>query len=630
LKIFAVILLGKISPPATLSFHVSNEPLFQLSKLSENTSPKNPPETQNIFSTLPKLGDASIAILDELDKVTENGDLIPKQPKSYFAANHLWDASQNKIHLYAARNEWIGFQIYFNGDVKNVKPIFLWDKSAANAANAYDYYLPSVTFSRFGYIDSKIGKIADPVILLKPEENINITKQNSLLCEIYVPKTAKQGYHGNLVLTEMNGDQAVRSVSIDVYLTVWDFSLPDTLQFFPEMNCYGLPENERDYYRMAQLHRTYINRVPYSHRGTVNDGCAPRWNAKTQTFDWTDWDKRYKDYFDGTAFQDLPRGAVPIEAFYLPLFENFPADIFQHYNGNAWANDAFDNEYRETFQTAARQFAEHFIAKKWNQTCFQFFLNNKMDYKRDGWNRASSPWLLDEPASFQDFAALKFFGEQFQIGVQSLNPRNMPIRFRCDISRPQWQRDSLNGVLDVNVVGGEAFHRYNRLINDRKERFGQIIYTYGTTCPPESGAYQPVIWSLDAWSLGADGIVPWQTIGNADSWKNSDELAIFYPPQNSANNLSTNTKETIPNVIPSLRLKGYRRGQQDVEYLVLLQKAKNLRRWNVAQMVRHEINFQPQTLTKFSEDAGTVHYESVSPQDLWRLRIDVARLIEGL
>ena len=41
------------------------------------------------------------------------------------------------------------------------------------------------------------------------------------------------------------------------------------------MNCYSLPNNERDYYRLAQIHRTYINRVPYSHRGTVGDGLAP-------------------------------------------------------------------------------------------------------------------------------------------------------------------------------------------------------------------------------------------------------------------------------------------------------------------------------------------------------------------
>ena len=54
-----------------------------------------------------------------------------------------------------------------------------------------------------------------------------------------------------------------------VILQVWDFTLPDHLSFLPEMNCYGLPDNERDYYRLAHRHRTILNRVPYSQSGQV-------------------------------------------------------------------------------------------------------------------------------------------------------------------------------------------------------------------------------------------------------------------------------------------------------------------------------------------------------------------------
>ena len=57
-------------------------------------------------------------------------------------------------------------------------------------------------------------------------------------------------------------------MELDVALQVWDFTLPDYLSFLPEMNCYGLPENERAYYRLAHRHRTVINRVPYSQRGS--------------------------------------------------------------------------------------------------------------------------------------------------------------------------------------------------------------------------------------------------------------------------------------------------------------------------------------------------------------------------
>jgi len=41
------------------------------------------------------------------------------------------------------------------------------------------------------------------------------------------------------------------------------------------MNCYGLPENERAYYRLAHRHRTVLNRLPYNQNGQMQDGCAP-------------------------------------------------------------------------------------------------------------------------------------------------------------------------------------------------------------------------------------------------------------------------------------------------------------------------------------------------------------------
>ena len=52
---------------------------------------------------------------------------------------------------------------------------------------------------------------------------------------------------------------------------------------------------------------------------------------------------------------------------------------------------------------------------------------------------------------------------------------------------------------------------------------------YGGTNPVQASNLQPVGWTLDAWSLGADGVLPWQTIGTARSWQQGDELSLFYP-----------------------------------------------------------------------------------------------------
>ena len=70
---------------------------------------------------------------------------------------------------------------------------------------------------------------------------------------------------------------------------------------------------------------------------------------------------------------------------------------------------------------------------------------------------------------------------------------------------------------------------YPRLVFDRKRTLGEIVLEYGSTNPVEGSNVQPVGWCIDAWSMGTDGIIPWQTVGNADSWKQADELALFYP-----------------------------------------------------------------------------------------------------
>ncbi len=250
-----------------------------------------------------------------------------------------------------------------------------------------------------------------------PASTRRAAKSGSLHVEIYVPHDLAAGeYRGTLTLSARGG-AGRGTLRLPVTLRVWDFTLPDHLSFLPEMNSYGLPDNERDYYRLAHRHRTVLNRLPYYQNGRIADGCAPRWDARRQALDWSDWDRRFGPLLDGSAFADLPRKGVPVEVFYLPLHENWPTPMEGHYNGNYWADRAFPESYRKAFVASSRGMAEHFRARGWNETLFQCLLNNKVDFKKRGWSRGSSPWLLDEPASFQDFWALRYFARAFHEGV---------------------------------------------------------------------------------------------------------------------------------------------------------------------------------------------------------------------
>jgi hypothetical protein len=588
---------GNVGPAAKAKVRVSSKIAAPLPGVSAKPFAEQ--------AALPRLSETTVAILDELDKVHPvTGEMIPKQAEGYLAANHLWSGKDKRIRLHAARNEFVSFQVLLRGDVKHVRPTLTFeDEDAAKI---------QVAWGNYNHVLSKKGPLPDPIVPLSSMgENIAGQKSRSLHAEIYAPHDIKAGdYKGRLTL-----DASRQTLTLGVSLRVWDFTLPDYLSFLPEMNCYGLPANELGYYRLAHRHRTFLNRVPYSHNGSVHDGCAPGWDGAK--LDWTAWDRRFGPYFDGSAFADLPRRGVPIEGFYLPMFENWPTPMAGNYNGSYWADRAFPESYRRNFVEVSRQMAEHLQAKRWHDTLFHVFFNGKVDFKRTGWSRGTSPWLLDEPASFQDYWALRYFGTAFHEG-RNQAPGQAKLVFRCDISRPQWQRDTFDGLLDYNVVGG-AMRQYHRLVFDRKKANGELVIEYGGSNAIEDSNMQAVGWTLDSWALGSDGVLPWQTVGNGDSWRKADSLALFYPGRNAG--------EREP--IPSIRLKAYRRGQQDVEYLTLLSQVKGEPRWALGQRVREALRLTAMRKgTGFvGEDAGVVDFAQLKPQAVWALRVRIGQVL---
>jgi hypothetical protein len=551
----------------------------------------------------PKLGALDVAILDELDKVQPvTGAMVPPQPAGYLAANHLWDARSRTLRLHAARNEFVAFQVLIGGDARDARP-------------ALDLPGVAAEFGRYRAVGTKSGPLPDPIVPLDaPDAPVPGRTRTSLHAELYVPRDAEAGDHrGTLTLT-----RGRETLEINVLLRVWDFTLPDVLSFLPEMNCYGLPPDDRDYYRLAHRHRTALNRVPYFHNGRVEEGFAPPRSADG-AFDWTDWDRRFGPLFDGSAFADLPRAGVPIECFYLPLFENWPTPMEGNYGGDYWADRAFPGSYRDAFVEASRQFAAHMNERGWDETFFQFYMNGKNNFKANGWSRGTSPWLLDEPANWQDYWALRWFGAAFHEGAGGAAGR-AKMAFRADISRPEWQRDALDPLLDYNVVGG-AFRRYQRMVVDRKHANGEVVLEYGGTNAVEDSNMQPVGWAWSAWSLGADGILPWQTIGEAGSWERGDALSLFYPARGG-----------LPGPTPSVRLKAYRRGQQDAEYLTLLARVESEPRWALGRAVRDALRLSGRRRASdpaAAEDAGLVDFAGLRPQDAWAVRVQIGEALSA-
>ena len=83
-------------------------------------------------------------------------------------------------------------------------------------------------------------------------------------------------------------------------------------------------------------------------------------------------------------------------------------------------------------------------------------------------------------------------------------------------------------------------------------------------------------------------------------------------------------------MIPSIRLKAYRRGQQDVEYLTLWSLLHKEPRWAVGRQVRAALNLagtHQATGLDVAEDAGRIDYARFRPQDLWALRTRIGEAL---
>lgn len=552
-------------------------------------------------TALPKV----FAVLDGLDKIS-----LSKDAPLASGDDFLWNASTERIRLSAARNEWVDFQVMFARPFDDLRVSVEFDDAAITAEVSA---LRGVATAR--------GRFGDPLVPVAAQhalaESASSAPDDRYLgawVDVFVARDAKRGSHrGRLVVSQHDTRR-----EIEIALHVFGFALPDRLSFVPEMNAYALPPppEELAWYRLAHEHRTCLNRLAYDWKGRVADGCAPK--VVDGAFDWKAYDARFGPLFDGSAFAGSKRANVPVETFYLPINENWPVPIEPHFRGGYWADEALDAEYWAQFSRGCGAFAEHIASAGWNRTLFEFLLNDKVYFKDKSWSRSSAPWIFDEPTHTQDFFALRCFGAAFHAGV--LEKRGAAqLVFRADVSRPEWQRDMLDGLLDVDVVGS-AFVAYRPLVMQKKRANHEIVFRYATANAVDESNVMPAAWCIETWCLGGDGVIPWQTIGTAKSWTDGDALALLYPGS------AIGRAEPVP----SVRLKAFRRGQQDVEYLVAWASALGLPREVIGERVLATLSLSAVSSARNAEDAGSVSYPNIDARKLAALRRAIGRQIDAL
>ena len=310
-----------------------------------------------------------------------------------------------------------------------------------------------------------------------------------------------------------------------------------------------------------------------------------------------------------------------------------------NYNGDYWADRAFPESYRRAFVAAARQIAEHFQAKGWTETLFQGFLNNKNNFKARGWSRGSSPWLLDEPASFQDYWALRYFARAFHEGINQAADR------RRDRRRPRIASVVATAGLPRRHLPAAVAARQPRRPAGlpRGRRRDADVSPAGLRPQADVGRDRARVW-LDESGRGleppAGRLVPRCLVaggrrrppladGRQRRFVEAGRRAVALLSGRGRPSRS-GAGRSAPAPIPSIRLKAYRRGQQDVEYLTLWSQLHNEPRWAVGRQVRAALKLagmRQGTGSTGGEDAGRIDYGRLRPQDLWALRVAIGEAL---
>ena len=561
--------------------------------------------------------DAALAVIPPLDKYDIDGKPIGDLPTDYRWRNEVFDG--RAISLSAARGEAVGFQMLLKG----TGSVSVQCELGGLRTDLY----------RAVYVKSKQGAIPDPLV---PFETVDLSPSQAtpVVVDVFVPFDLQSRTVAGIV-------RVSDGRSVPIQLKVHDFALPRKASFLCEMNSYGVPNRLSEFYRLQEIaydHRAHCNILYYNHRSAAPgarkcvldmildlgpDATGRRMAERrfndikpgSETTYWDDFVQAFGAYLSGEHFRDGHRGAIPAPGFYLMFHESWPLNVRAYFDGDPDAYRAFKSkpEYARTFVSLMRDFIRLADKEGWRETGFQVYLNNKG--KLDDLTR--NPWVLDEPASYWDYRALAFYSDLVRQAKGDSCPTQLD--FRIDISRPHFDRGQLRGKIDLWVVANGAMRGHSRLVRDRAERSGFRYWVYGTTNAVEDSNRATQAWVLESFRLGACGVVPWQTVdkkGNA--MRKANQLGLFIFDR-------TNDGRTV--IRHSLRLKAYRRAQQDVEYLTLLRDRLRLTPAQMRQFIDHYVQLDGRTRVRYAEDAGTAQYRRLSPEAFRRLRVAAARML---
>jgi len=561
--------------------------------------------------------------------------------EKYDRANAVWDASAALIRLAAARADTVAFQLAvkaLEGKLDSVR-IDVGDLKgdggripASNVRLFRNWYVKTGGWWHSEYAVPLTGSLNIPA----SGNGVAQQRMQAVTVDVFVPRTAKPGTYEGPVTVEAAG---LTPVKLRLRIRVHEAVIPDELNFNPELNCYGGPgeagtKHFFESHRLAHYHRCTINRVPYGQDGVVDEDMLPTLGGAgkdIRVVDWAAFDRKVGPILSGKAFRGNPRDGVPVRTFYLPLFENWPANIHKHYHpgaptsGENWnmrhnmmakpIEEAFDQAYKDAMVGVTRQYVEHFEQKGYTRTAVEMYLNNKPKEDR----MVSTAWTLDEPVRTLDWMALAFYSRLFHEGTKG--QRTAQFVFRGDISRPHWQGSFMDGLMEYMYANSGQF-AMPRLLADWKRRNDGVLYCYGACNPlmrndkPVSH-YESAAWCIKAYVHGCDGILPWLSLFDGDGKLLTEPGSGYHGLDNGL--LIDGQRFGVARVA-SYRVFALREGAQLVELMRQVAAARGYTRVQMGMLVEPKVQLGAAFKQAFADEAAAVSFGEVSGDAFVELR----------
>jgi hypothetical protein len=516
-----------------------------------------------------------VAVVDDGVKVGSDGRILGLvELPGYLDSNPAWNGKS--VTLAGARGETVAFQVLVQPGSRSLAGVDVGVSDlrreggpgmvdASRFARFREWYVRVTLPSQSPARSAGPGEYPDALIPADTPRwglpiDVDAGRTQGIWIDCAIPADAAQGtYRGTVTVASTAGVLA----RLDIVLRVHDFAIPAERHLrwrigysgFEEVPrqlgiAAGSPEwlaLERDLYRLVwEGHRaaptTHYERVPLATRG-AGDGLS---------IDWSDFDRRFGAYLDGSAFTD----GVPVNLFSLPV------NLHAGWPGRLPADAAKVDS--ATLAAAARLVGRHWDEKGWR-------LDDAFAY------------VADEPDPDR-FASVRRACEAIHAG----DPRvRTSVAFYTEFSRnaPGLVAEFAGSVTQWDVAGDHADVPALRARQAAGDRIG--FYQGGE--PYQGGealdndGLSLTTWPWIAWRYRLDGLFLynmtewtyfrldrakpswadrrreiWENPLN-QSWQTNSQGVLLYP----------GPFVGIRGFVPSIRLKQVRRGMQDYEYLWL-------------------------------------------------------------